>query len=790
MLKVAMPAQSPDYDAYPAVEEESALSVIDALGFLRRQRFVIAGIFLLTVALALIYCFTAVPKYTGTAFVMIDSRKVKLLEKESIRGEGAMDSPAIDSQLEVIKSDSTILSVIKKLRLTEDPDFVHPPRGPIGTVTGFIGGLFYSPPPASKYQIERQVIDLFRSSLGVRRLGLTYVLQIDFLWLDPEKAARIANAVADAYISDELQSKYEASRRAISWLQDRIKELRDQSLAADRAVQHFKAENNIVDTGKGLMVDQQLIELDSQLSIARQQVAEAKARLDRMNEVVNSDVPDMNVAEALKNDVITHLRLQYTDLAKREAYLSAKLGKDHLAVVNIRNEMRDIQHNIMGELRQIAETYKSDYQIAVARESATQKEVDDLVAKSNATSNSQVVLRQLQSSAQSSRTLYDTFLQRFMETTQQESFPITDARILTAAQPPFGPSRPRKMLIIPGACFAGLMLGCLAGYVRERLDRVFRTSAQIEKLLHVEPLGVLPKLPDSVFGQKSKPTAPPARLPIAASQATLDEDLGEYRYVLNEPFSRFSETLRNIKVAADVTGIARRMKIIGVVSSLPREGKTFVASNLAQLIAHAGQKCVLVDGDLRNPSLTKSIAPRATVGLIEVVSGKATFDEVVWTDPLTGLNMVPAVVQSRISHTNEILSSNGMKAFLENLRSFADYVVIDLPPLALVTDVRAAGHLFDGFIFVIEWGHTSSDVVVEVLNAAQVVQEKMLGCVLNKANIAIMRNYENRTREYYEHKYYSPDGYTASIGPSDGKRQRVHAITERISHYLFDDRFG
>ncbi len=220
-------------------------------------------------------------------------------------------------------------------------------------------------------------------------------------------------------------------------MQDRIHELRDQSTAAQRAVADFKAKNNIVDTGGRLMTDQQLSEINTQYILAQKHTAEMKARLDRIQDIINSpSAPDATVTDTLKSDVITKLREQYLDLKAREADWSARYGVNHLAAVNLRNQMAELRKSILDELSRIAETYKSDYDIAKQGELAIQNGLAQAVTESKSTDQAQVALRDLESSAETNHTLYNNFLQRYMEAIQQESFPITEARLITSATPP------------------------------------------------------------------------------------------------------------------------------------------------------------------------------------------------------------------------------------------------------------------------------------------------------------------------------------------------------------------
>ena len=209
------------------------------------------------------------------------------------------------------------------------------------------------------------------------------MLDIAYTSLSPARAAGIANAVADAYITDQLESKYQATRRASAWLQDRIKELRGQASIADRAVLEYKERNNIVDvggtmaTGGGagsrLLGEQSLSELNTQLSSARNTTAEAKARLERITEVMKQDLPDAAVADSLHNEVINRLRNQYLDLSARASIWTARYGQNHLATVNLRTQMNEIRRSIVDELGRIAQSYKSDYEIAKNRQESLEQ---------------------------------------------------------------------------------------------------------------------------------------------------------------------------------------------------------------------------------------------------------------------------------------------------------------------------------------------------------------------------------------------------------------------------------
>ena len=293
----------------PELQTESPQEKLErVVSFIRRQYLVIVLVTLLGIVLGVVYLITTPPIYTANAKLIIDSRKVNLLpvQQQAIMGDFPLDEAAVDSQIEILKSENVAASVIKNLRLTQNPELIAPSGGLMGAIVGFISnpmapivGFISNPTgssePTSEFELMRQAMGALQGGLSVNRVGFSYVLEIAFRSGQPELAAQIANGIADAYILDQMDAKYQATQRASSWLQDRIRELRDQASAAERAVVKFKTQNNIVTTGgaeKGgrLVSDQQVSELTTQFMIARAQSAEARARLDRIQTVLDTDL--------------------------------------------------------------------------------------------------------------------------------------------------------------------------------------------------------------------------------------------------------------------------------------------------------------------------------------------------------------------------------------------------------------------------------------------------------------------------------------------------------------------
>jgi polysaccharide biosynthesis transport protein len=781
-------------------------SIQDTLSWMakvfRRQLQLIVLVVLLSCALGGAYILTTPKRFSSMAEMVIDSRKTQLLQQQNPMGiDAPIDSAMVDSQVEIMKSESIALAVIKDLHLKENPEFV----GGGGLISAILNMLSLGAGDTpSDLALTRAAITRFQSGLTVKRRLQSYVIEIAFQSEDPALAAQIANAVPEAYIVDSLEAKYQASRRAATWLQDRLNELRAQASAADRAVVDFKAKNNIVDAGGRLLNEQQLSEVNSSLTISRATTAEAQARFDRINDILKNSKDDAlvndiaTVTDTLKNDVITRLRQQYLDIAARESNWSQRYGAQHLAVINLQNQMKEIRRSISDELRRIGESYRSDLEIAKAREESVKQSLGTTISQSNEMNQAQIILRDMEANAQSSRALADNFLQLYMVSVQQQSFPMTEARVITQASPALNKSWPKTSIVFLIALFGGGLLGCGLAALRDLSDRVFRTGEQVENRLEIPCVAILPRVEtdeiealkharaaDELLGKQAVlgllkrlwtslinqgtpriRRSPVTTAAVRATAAILPPRVfapihGVMDYVIQSPFSRAAEAMRSIRMALELTSLnSSGNKVIGVTSTLPNEGKTTTSSALAAVMAKSGVRTLLVDGDLRNPSLTRQLTPDADAGLLEVVLGAASLDQVIWKDPTTGLDFLPTVIETRLAHTSDILLSEAMERVFQKLRERYDRIVLDLSPVAPIVDVRGTGKLVDSYLLVIEWGRTKAEVVERAIGEMPAFQHKLVGAVLNKVDIKMMARYGRADGDYYYNRYYKQYGYS------------------------------
>jgi succinoglycan biosynthesis transport protein ExoP len=755
------------------------------LGFLRRQRVTIATVLCLSLAVGFGYFFLSPSLYTARAILIVDAPKSQVFQSSSSINTSPLESSIVDTQLQILTSDDLALSVIKSLHLEEEPEFYSPQANPFEGMAAAGAEIFNRTLQSlsqrflndkNEIPTNERALRIFQRRLNVKRVALTYAIQIEFTSHSPSRAAQIANMIADAYAVEAFEAKYQITGRAAQWLQERLKELREQTAGAEHAVLDYKERTNLVDSGGRPMNDQQLVELNSQLVQARASTAEAEARLKRVEQIVASSTSDpevmttATVSDALHNDVISRMRARYLDDERRASEWRRKYGSQHLAVVNLVNEMHDLQWSIFEELKRTAESYKSDYAIAKAREESIRKSLDQAVSQSRVSDKAQITLHQLESSAQSYRELYDNFLHRHMESVQQQSSPVTESRLITHARAPVTRTSPTFLLVTALSGLGGIIFGAALGMLRDISDRAFRTTAQVCEHLHADCLAVVPliKLPRASspaleFRAKAldgRMLLPPRRRRRRKQRRTLVRDNQFCWTVANSPSSRFSESIRAIKVAADSGQFPRTGRIIGVTSSLPNEGKSTIAISLAALISQGGHRAALIDCDLRNPALSALLAPDAKGGVYDLASGSAVLDDILWHEPVTGLAFLPAGASSEIAHSCDILASQQTRTLFSILRASYDYVIVDLPPLAPVVDVRVMSPLVDSFLFVVEWGRTSIDVVQLALDGANSVCDNLLGVVLNKVDINLFSRYANHHYAYYKNEQYTRYGYT------------------------------
>ncbi|NSZ59662.1 polysaccharide biosynthesis tyrosine autokinase [Agrobacterium tumefaciens] len=741
-----------DYDKSGLTAE--FIDIDAALAIIRRQWRIVLAAIAVAGAIGLAFAATAVPVYSATATLLIDRNNSQIVEQLSTIGGVIEDEASILSQVEVLQSETIGLAVVDSLKLTENQEFRATRASLLSSIFGTIRSLvnvsqWFS--PAKKESViddgtlKRSLSDQLLNGLSVKRIGRTYALELTYNSTSPVLAAQIVNAVASAYLLDKLNSKYEATRRASDWLSDRIAELRQRALDTDLAVQKFRAEHNLISTGNNsLLSDQQLAESNSALILAQSETAKARARVQRIEHILATDDVDGVVTDILDSSVANDLRKKYLESSKIEAEITRRLGSNHIQAVRLRNEMQEYRRLMFQEISRIAQSYKSDLEVSEAKEKSLAESVAKATDISNSASETQVQLRELQREAETYKNMYQTFLQRYQEAMQQQSFPVTEARVISKAMPPRIPSKPNKPIILALFMIMGAAAGGGIAMFREFRDRFFRTGEQVRDVLGLEFLGNTPLIPNKPVTEAPESGHPGLTLPTSVA-----------RYAVDHPLSSFAETLRSTRLAIDL-GISAKSgaRIVGVVSALPSEGKSTISINLAQLLAGQGARVLLLDADIRNPGATRAMARHASEGLLEVLLEGRSVQDVLLRDEKTKLAFLPTVVKQRVPHSSELLTSAQMHKLLAEASNAFDYIIVDLPPLGPVVDARAMAGRIDGFIFVTEWGKTARRAVRNTVENEVHIRKKCLGVILNKVDTEKLKLYRAYgSSEYYHSRY-------------------------------------
>jgi succinoglycan biosynthesis transport protein ExoP len=737
----------------PDAPGQSGSGLVDlALGFLFRRYVVIVLLVLLGGMAGAIFLVVKPPTYTADAKILIGAPKPEFVQQQSLLTDAPLDQTQMETQFQILLSRAILAPIVQKLRLAEDPEFSSAPGGMIGRVFHLFTN---SSSPQPKLDPTETAISALTDRLTINRVGWSRVIEIGARSRSAEKAAQIANAVATAYIDDQQEVKVQANRAASTWLQERLRQLQEQAAEAERAKVAFKQQNNILSADGKRIDEQNVTNLNERVIAARNRSSEVFARLTRLESIVRAWNPksssvDASISDELGSSILTRLRQQYLDLSRREAEWSTKYGREHGAVVELRNRLLDLRTSTFEELQRIAAALKSDYAIAQQHQAEIEKQLERVISQAETANNASVILQELESNANTYHTLYESFLKRYTGAVQQDSYPLVETRLISSASALSTKVKPRPLLVFGFSLMGGLALGVGLGLLRDLMDRVFRTSTQVQSLLQIPCLAVVPFVKRSQLRRKKF-------FARASGQRTIARDASIFWRVIESPSPIFAEAIRSIKLGTHYTGKGCNT-VIGFTSALPNEGKSTIAAAVAQLTAKVGGRVIIIDCDLRVPALTRRWAPRATRGITDVISGARSLEETIWKDPVTNLFFLPAM-QTAPLFASEVLGSEGLKSLIDRLRGSFDCIIVDLPPLVPIVDARAAGHLVDCMILVIEWGRTRIDVVRHALDTAPDLRQVIIGTALNKTKMDRLSKYDVPFKNMYKDEYYAKYGY-------------------------------
>lgn len=709
---------------------------------LRRRLGVIVGITLGLTGLALVAVFQMTPLYTAETLILLDQQKTQVIDVESVMSGLGGDSATVDSQVEILKSRSVARRVVEGLNLTEDPEFnsaLKPasilswidPRAWISYFRSAATSAETDPALLREAEINN-VVDVLVGRTDVSRKGLTYVMSLKFTSEIPGKAAKISNALADTYVVDQLEAKFDATKKANEWLSERLATLRTQVQDSERAAEIYRTENGLQDAGGTTLNEQQLSELNAQLILARTNLAEKQAKYTRAKQILGSGGSIESVADVLQSQTISALRSQEAELARQQADLSSKYGPRHPSILNIDAQRKDIQRQISREVQRIVGSIQNEASIAQSRVDSLQSSLNDLKGTANMNNQAFVQMRELQREAEANKTVYESFLSRFKETSQQGGLQTPDSRVISEATLPLYPSYPRKSLVAAVSLILSCMFAIGVALLLERLDNSIRTSQEVEEVLGLAHLVSLPLVPDEK-GANGKPMLP--------------QD-----YLLAKPLSAYSESLRSLRSALALSNVDSPPRLLLFTSALPNEGKTTTSVSFARAAAESGLRVVLVDCDLRHPSVHKAFGgTNPKVGLVELLAGKARIEDVLIADALSPLVYIPVAAGS--ANPPDVLSSGQMRRLLDELRNTYDLVILDSAPVLPVSDARALSRLVDKTVFVVRWSETPKDAAAGGVRELRNYGADIAGVVLSAVDTTKQAKYGYGDGGYYYRRY-------------------------------------
>ena len=744
----------------------------DIIAILQRHRKLILVCGMTALILGSMYIMFSAPRYTTTISILIDPRQNNALPQQLAGSTSFQESLIIDSQIEVIKSTRLMDKVAKKAGIYEAAEAAS--KSPLTRLKESVFGVPAASTKALSASLEQQRrLAQMMSGVNVERVRNTYVIAISFTSGNPDRAAKIANLIAETYLDNELEAQYESSQRASVWLKSRLEGLQKELTTTEGAVESYKVENNIVQTQNyNLISDQQLSELNSNLIIARADTAQAKARYDNIQAIIESGNPETATSDVLANRVIGDLRAKYIELSRMATEILRKQGRDHMLYRNLLQQMQDIQNLIWGEYRRIAESYKNEMEIAQSKEKNLQQELDAVKGATAVTSRSQIGLRDMQRRADSTRNLYTKMLDKSNEEIERQSLPSVSARIISYATPPLSPSWPNKRFVLLSSLVVGLGVGVGLAFLREQFEKFIWKAEDLESAAHRTCLGMLPKI---AFDQEkmvhftkrwSSKELSVTELPTRDFNKSAFEEITQ---MLDKQTGVVTEIMRNVQLATQFTTDkmhASEAKVISFVSARPGEGKSITSCFLAKHLAKSGARVALIDCDFRRPSLTHWFLPGATTGFYELATRIGHEDEKAIAMDLasicrkTGqenLFFIPAKgANTSIANLN-LVGSGQMHALISYLKQIFDVVLIDLPPILNIVDARVIANSIDSFILLAHWGKTDRSVVSKALHRAPEVYKKTVGSLLTLVDTEKASRYG-----YYNYNYYYYYNHQAS----------------------------
>lgn len=718
-----------------------------------RGKWIIAACAVIAAGLAIVAVTQMAPTYTAYARVLFNPARADVIEMQDVMSHPDGSGEGLQNEIEVLRSTSLLSRVVEEVgfeRQVATHETAESETGAMSQAAGWADPRQWLPedmlqelglatPPSSPPEPEEasrrwliEMVGLLNQNLVVRPIEDSRVLELSYTAGDPELAARIVNTIADQYIVVQIEAKLEAAEQATDWLRERIDLLRSRVQEAEESVERTRADLMRAYGESSDVLRQQLNDLNDQLANVRGLRSDLEARYARVSSQLNTAGDLGAVADFRESQEIQALRQRDRELRNRENQLLTSVAEDHPALERLRDQIREVREEIHAEAERVAAALRAEIEIVRDRESSLSAQVADLGAEIVNQSRLELQLRELEREAQAARAVYEDFLARYNEMTQQLGIQQADARVLSPAEPPLFPDAAQKRSTVIAAGLGGSLLGLGLIFLLERLNNTFRGVRQLETAT------ALPVI---------------ATLPLVRSRDRQDV----VHHVRAKPNSSLAEAVR--KLRASILLSSEPPKVVMITSAVPVEGKTTTSMLLGLTTVATGHSAIIVDCDLRMPSLGSTKNPdEPRPGLLSLLEGKASLNDAILVQQGTGLHVLTAEPHEFHVDKNaaDILMSDRFKRMLAKLRSIYDIVILDTPPTLAVTDARILAKCADAVLFAVRWGGTPTGAVIEGLKELQSVDAPIIGTVMTLVDEAKAAKHNQSGYNYrrYCQKYY------------------------------------
>lgn len=655
-----------------------------------KHRWTVATVSLVTAVTVAILTFSATPVYKASTTIKIDKETPKVVNYEDILTKPAESQDFYQTQYGILKSRAIAKMVIEKLSLDKHQEF-QPGNGAV----------------AAGPVDERKRMDSFQSRLDIELVRNSRLVKVAFSSVNPELSSQVANAVAQAYIDYNVDSKFRASEKAQQWLSGKINEVRARVEVSEEALQTYTRERGIFSLEKDEnIVMQRLEDLNRELS---------KAETDRMSKEAIYRESAGSPAEALLtvrgNELIGGLKSEHAKLESEYSRLLMFYKPDYPKMIQLKNQMDALEERIRKEVSNIVDGIASDYGEAMKREQFIRRTFETQRELAIQMKDKAIQYNILKREVDTNKELYNGLLQRLKEIGTSAVDVVSNVQILDRAEVPDRPFKPRRGLNLILGLGAGLFLGICSAFFIEYMDDSIKEPGDVEKLLHVPMLGLIPTL---------------------EGKGELCPELVSFKNVK----SPLSEAFRTLRTSMIFSSPGSPPKTILATSSKDSEGKSTVAINLGIVIAQGGGRVLIIDADLRRPRVHKVFSSPISPGLTNLLTGNADGESVIKSTEVPGLFIMPSgpIPPNPV----ELLSSQKMKEVFAGLKNDFDFIILDPPPINGLADTLTLTQLVDGVIMVVHGGTTPKGIIRESIKQLKGTNASILGVVIN--NLPLKRN--------------------------------------------------